>query len=75
MYFNIFWSIPVYFTIFQSLTNGSGFYEVTSKEMWSEGRKLVIRNKETGDYTDDFSGVSKGEYGNLAGCLKVSTGT
>ncbi|XP_055998277.1 uncharacterized protein LOC125647533 isoform X2 [Ostrea edulis] len=48
------------FVINLSLTNGSGFYEVTSKEMWSEGRKLVIRNKETGDYTDDFSGVSKG---------------
>lgn len=45
---------------FQSLTNGSGFYEATSKELWTEGRKIVIKNKDTEEYFDDFSGVSKG---------------
>ncbi|XP_061182605.1 uncharacterized protein LOC133190936 [Saccostrea echinata] len=48
------------FVINLSLTNGSGFYEVTSKEVWTEGRKIVIKNKETGEFTDDFSGVNKG---------------
>lgn len=48
------------FVINLSLTNGSGFYEATSKELWTEGRKIVIKNKDTEEYFDDFSGVSKG---------------
>lgn len=63
-------SIPIYvfvasvFGIFlqQSLTNGSGFYEATSKELWTEGRKIVIKHKDTEEYFDDFSGVSKGGW-------------
>lgn len=46
----------------QSLTNGSGFYEATSKELWTEGRKIVIKHKDTEEYFDDFSGVSKGGW-------------
>lgn len=48
------------FVINLSLTNGSGFYEATSKELWTEGRKIVIKHKDTEEYFDDFSGVSKG---------------
>ena len=47
--------------VFQSLTNGSGFYKAEGKEMLTEGRRLVLRNKETGEFIDDFTGKCKGE--------------
>ncbi|KAH3877689.1 uncharacterized protein LOC127872130 isoform X2 [Dreissena polymorpha] len=42
-----------------SLTNGSGFYLSTSKETIGEGRKIVLRRKETGEYIEDFTYRSK----------------
>lgn len=41
---------------FQTLTNGSGFYLAMQKESLPEGRKVVLRNKRTKDFHDDFSG-------------------
>ncbi|KAI0208353.1 hypothetical protein LSAT2_006967 [Lamellibrachia satsuma] len=47
-----------------SLTNGSGFYlaEGSKKEVLSEMRKLVLQEKMTGVYFDDFTGKRKGIY-------------
>ncbi|XP_041366840.1 uncharacterized protein LOC121381572 [Gigantopelta aegis] len=42
-----------------SLTNGSGFYKAEGKEILTEGRRLVLRNRETGEFTDDFTSKSK----------------
>ncbi|CAG2255852.1 unnamed protein product [Mytilus edulis] len=39
-----------------TLTNGSGFYLAMQKESLPEGRKVVLRNKRTKDFHDDFSG-------------------
>ncbi|KAK3101728.1 hypothetical protein FSP39_005894 [Pinctada imbricata] len=47
------------FVINLSLTNGSGFYECYGKETLVEGRKVVIRNRETGEFFDDFTGGKK----------------
>ncbi|XP_060080381.1 uncharacterized protein LOC132559772 [Ylistrum balloti] len=44
-----------------TLTNGSGFYLASNKEVLGDGRKVVLRAKETGDFIDDFStGRSRG---------------
>ncbi|KAL4225169.1 hypothetical protein ACF0H5_015861 [Mactra antiquata] len=42
-----------------SLTNGSGFYLSTAKENLSEGRRLVLRNIESGEFIEDFTNKSK----------------
>ncbi|XP_053383962.1 uncharacterized protein LOC123536322 isoform X2 [Mercenaria mercenaria] len=42
-----------------SLTNGCGFYLSTMRENLSEGRKLVLRRKETGEFIEDFTNKSK----------------
>lgn len=39
-----------------TLTNGSGFYMAIAKESLPEGRKVVLRNKQTKEFHDDFSG-------------------
>ncbi|CAC5404439.1 unnamed protein product [Mytilus coruscus] len=39
-----------------TLTNGSGFYLAMQKESLPEGRKVVLRNKRTKEFHDDFSG-------------------
>ena len=46
--------------LFQSLTNGCGFYLTSSKEQLSEGRRLVLRHRETGEFIEDFTNKSKG---------------
>ncbi|XP_071099543.1 uncharacterized protein [Haliotis cracherodii] len=42
-----------------TLTNGSGFYMIEQKELLTEGRRLVLRNKETGEFIDDFTSKNK----------------
>ncbi|XP_052800681.1 uncharacterized protein LOC128231667 isoform X2 [Mya arenaria] len=42
-----------------SLTNGSGFYYSSTKENVSEGKRIVLRRKETGEYIEDFTNRSK----------------
>lgn len=42
-----------------SLTNGSGFYLSNNKETLSEGRRLVLRRRETGEFIEDFTNKSK----------------
>ena len=44
----------------QSLTNGSGFYLSDAREMLTEGRRLVLKHKESGEFLDDFSSKNKG---------------
>lgn len=39
-----------------SLTGGNGFYQNPNKESLWTGRKIVVRDKETGEFYDDFSG-------------------
>ncbi|XP_052066322.1 uncharacterized protein LOC127705978 isoform X4 [Mytilus californianus] len=39
-----------------TLTNGSGFYLAMQRESLPEGRKVVLRNKRTKEFHDDFSG-------------------
>ncbi|KAK7098620.1 uncharacterized protein [Littorina saxatilis] len=38
-----------------SLTNGSGFFLSDAREMVGEGRHVVLRNRDTGEFTDDFT--------------------
>ncbi|XP_060562778.1 uncharacterized protein LOC132722318 isoform X4 [Ruditapes philippinarum] len=42
-----------------SLSNGCGFYLSTAKENLSEGRRLVLRRKENGEFIEDFTNKSK----------------
>ena len=49
-----------YYLSWQSLTNGSGFYLSTVKEQLNEGRRLVLRHKETREFIEDFTNKSKG---------------
>ena len=44
---------------FQSLTNGSGFFLSDSREMVGEGRHVVLRHRETGEFIDDFTNKGK----------------
>ena len=55
--------------MFKTLTNGSGFYLAKGKEILTEGRKIVLRNRDNGDFFDDFSSgtVKQGNY--LLQCL------
>ncbi|KAK3602636.1 hypothetical protein CHS0354_034226 [Potamilus streckersoni] len=42
-----------------SLTNGSGFYLSSNKETLNDGRRLILRHKETKEFIDDFTSKSK----------------
>ncbi|CAH1786443.1 unnamed protein product [Owenia fusiformis] len=42
-----------------TLTNGAGFYLCDSKELCGEGRRIVLRNKKTGEFLDDFTSKNK----------------
>ena len=46
--------------LFQSLTGGTAFYHNTEKEQCSEYRKIVLQNKETKEFIDDFTARNKG---------------
>ncbi|KAK6482400.1 hypothetical protein HHUSO_G15403 [Huso huso] len=39
-----------------SLTRGGGFYLAQEKETVARNRRIILQNKETGEYIDDFSG-------------------
>ena len=39
----------------QSFTNGAGFYLAAGKEVVSDMRKIVLKDKETGEFIDNFS--------------------
>ncbi|MGH0135074.1 UNVERIFIED_CONTAM: hypothetical protein FKN15_056997 [Acipenser sinensis] len=39
-----------------SLTRGGGFYLAREKETVARNRRIILQNKETGEYIDDFSG-------------------
>ena len=43
-----------------TLTSGSGFYQLDGKEKVGESRKIVLRSRETGEFTDDFTCKNKG---------------
>ncbi|XP_050411091.1 uncharacterized protein LOC126825502 [Patella vulgata] len=47
------------FVINLSLTNGSGFYLLEGKEMLTEGRKVVLFQKDTEEFLDDFTVKTK----------------
>ncbi|ESO91608.1 hypothetical protein LOTGIDRAFT_233395 [Lottia gigantea] len=47
------------FVINLSLTNGSGFYLLETKEMLTDGRKVVLFNKQTEEFLDDFTVKTK----------------
>lgn len=49
-----------YISYMQNLTGGTAFYFSTDKEQCSEYRKIVLRNKETKEYIDDFTSRNKG---------------
>ncbi|KAL8614249.1 hypothetical protein ACOMHN_026466 [Nucella lapillus] len=42
-----------------SLTNGSGFFLSEAREMVGEGRHVVLRHRETGEFIDDFTSKGK----------------
>ena len=52
-----------YAPCFQSFTNGAGFYIAAGKEVVSDQRKIVVKDRETGEYIDNFSNAKdKGTY-------------
>ncbi|XP_076450581.1 uncharacterized protein LOC143286742 [Babylonia areolata] len=42
-----------------SLTNGSGFFLSDAREMVGEGRHVVLRHRDTGEFIDDFTSKGK----------------
>ncbi|GFO50623.1 ankyrin-3 [Plakobranchus ocellatus] len=54
-----------------SLTNGSGFYLSDAREMLTEGRRLVLRHKESGEFLDDFSSKNKVSIKTILGLPKT----
>lgn len=55
---------------FQSLTNGSGFFLSDAREMVGEGRHVVLRHRETGEFIDDFTNKGKRKNSKEHLCLK-----
>ncbi|KAK7491465.1 hypothetical protein BaRGS_00017294 [Batillaria attramentaria] len=55
-----------------SLTNGSGFYLSDARELVGEGRHVVLRHRETGDYIDDFTSKGKPSIQEVLGMPKSS---
>ncbi len=48
--------------LFQSLTNGSGFYKLQHKEAISDGRRLVLYKKKSQEFLEDFTGKQQRRF-------------
>ncbi|XP_005093507.2 uncharacterized protein LOC101862335 [Aplysia californica] len=55
-----------------SLSNGSGFYLSDAREMLTEGRHLVLRHKDTGEFLDDFTSKNKPSIKQILGLPKTN---
>ena len=49
------WLSSATISVPQSFTNGAGFYLAAGKEVVSDMRKIVLKDKETGEFIDNFS--------------------
>lgn len=62
-------NLCVSYVINLSLTNGSGFYLTKISEVIGEGRHVVLRNKDTGEFIDDFTSKGKSCIQQVIGVL------